>query len=68
MGDGKPVAECESWAWLEYHDMSIHHVWPSKILTELCSSDKFRRAIKNHEGEVVQVTITTKRIVKCLNT
>jgi len=46
----------EYWAWKD-SDGNYHHIYPGRLLVEMCSPDGFERAVKDGEGKIVKVHI-----------
>jgi len=51
------------WAWHDKKEDKYNYIFGSKLQVKMCSPDYFESAIKNGEGEIVEVKIQqiTKR-------
>lgn len=48
------------WAWYDKEKDDYHFVYKSKFQVEMCSSNKFKKAIERGEGEIVEVEVKHK--------
>lgn len=48
----------QMWAWYDIKRDKYCHIYPRRMLVEMCSPDGFKSAEKRGEGKVVKVTVS----------
>ena len=52
--------ESVGWAWWDNQQQQFRNVYPTRFQVAMCSPDGFETAIKNGEGEIQEIVISTK--------